>query len=196
MKELASTEGRKSEVEKSLQKLAGEREVFDQLATAFGRTGVQALLVEAAIPDLEAEANLLLGRMTDNTMNVKLETQRESQRGETVETLEIKVSDALGTRSYETFSGGEAFRINLALRISLSKLLARRAGAPLPTLFIDEGFGTQDAAGRERVLDVIQSISDDFERILVITHMDEVRDAFPVRIEVLKTPEGSTFTLT
>ena len=35
-----------------------------------------------------------------------------------------------------------------------------------------------------------------FERILVITHMDEVRDAFPVRIEVQKTPEGSTFTLT
>ncbi len=196
LKELATTESRKSEVEKSLQKLEGDRDVFEQLATAFGRTGVQALLVEAAIPDLEAEANRLLGRMTDNTMNVKLETQRESQRGEAVETLEIKVSDALGTRSYETFSGGEAFRINLALRIALSKLLAHRAGAPLPTLFIDEGFGTQDAAGRERVLDVIQSISNDFERILVITHMDEVRDAFPVRIEVQKTPEGSTFTLT
>ena len=196
LKELASTESRKGEAEKSLQKLADDRDVFEQLGTAFGRTGVQALLVEAAIPELEVEANRLLGRMTENTMNVKLETQRESQRGEAVETLEIKVSDALGTRSYETFSGGEAFRINLALRIALSKLLAHRAGAPLPTLFIDEGFGTQDAAGRERVLDVIQSIAEDFERILVITHMDEVKDAFPVRIEVQKTPEGSTFTLT
>ena len=66
----------------------------------------------------------------------------------------------------------------------------------MPTLFIDEGFGTQDAAGRERILEVIQSIAEDFECILVITHMDEVKDAFPVRIEVQKTPSGSTFALT
>ena len=194
--EYIDTEAKKAEAEAALSHIAGEREMFEQLATAFGRTGVQALLVEAAMPELEAEANRLLARMTDNTMHLKLETQRESQRGEQVETLEINVADALGTRSYETFSGGEAFRINLALRIALSKLLAHRAGAPLPTLFIDEGFGTQDAAGRERILNVIQSIAEDFQCILVITHMDEVKDAFPVRIEVQKTPSGSTFALT
>ncbi len=196
LKEYQETEAKIAEAQAALQAVSQEREVFDQLASAFGRTGVQALLVEAAIPDLEAWANGLLARMTDNTMHLRLETQRESLRGEQVETLEIKVSDSLGTRSYETFSGGEAFRINLALRIGLSKLLAHRAGAPLPTLFIDEGFGTQDAAGRERILEVIQSIAEDFECILVITHMDEVKDAFPVRIEVQKTPNGSTFALT
>ena len=196
LKEYMDTESKIAEAESALKAASQEREVFDQLAIAFGRTGVQALLVEAAIPELEAEANRLLARMTDNTMHLKLETQRESGRGEPVETLEIKVSDPLGTRSYETFSGGEAFRINLALRIGLSKLLAHRAGAPLPTLFIDEGFGTQDAAGRERILEVIQSISEDFQCILVITHMEEVKDAFPVRIEVQKTPAGSTFALT
>ncbi|MDO8749779.1 MAG: SMC family ATPase [Dehalococcoidia bacterium] len=196
LQEYRDTEGKIAEAEAALKAASQEREAFDQLAIAFGRTGVQALLVEAAIPELEAEANRLLARMTDNTMHLKLETQRESQRGEPVETLEIKVSDPLGTRSYETFSGGEAFRINLALRIGLSKLLAHRAGAPLPTLFMDEGFGTQDAAGRERILEVIQSISEDFQCILVITHMEEVKDAFPVRIEVRKTPNGSTFALT
>ncbi|WP_238314796.1 SbcC/MukB-like Walker B domain-containing protein, partial [Methylobacterium crusticola] len=80
-----------------------------------------------------------------------------------IETLEIRVSDGLGPRSYEMYSGGEAFRINLALRIGLSKVLAQRMGAPLPTLFIDEGFGTQDAAGRERIMDVISAIQNDFE---------------------------------
>jgi exonuclease SbcC len=179
LREYKDTEGKIAEAEAALQAVSQEREVFDQLAIAFGRTGVQALLVEAAIPELEAEANRLLARMTDNTMHL--------------ETLEIKVADPLGTRSYETFSGGEAFRINLALRIGLSKLLAHRAGAPLPTLFIDEGFGTQDAAGRERILEVIQSNAEDFKCILVITHMEEVKDAFPVRIEVTKTPQGSTF---
>jgi DNA repair exonuclease SbcCD ATPase subunit len=53
--------------------------------------------------------------------------------------------------NYEMFSGGEAFRINFAIRIALSKLLARRAGAPLPTLVIDEGFGTQDNLGLEKI---------------------------------------------
>ena len=179
-----------------LKEMSEQRELYEQLATAFGRTGVQALLVESALPELEAEANRLLGRMTDNTMHLTLQTQRIPQRGEPVETLEIKVADALGTRSYETFSGGEAFRINLALRIALSKLLAQRSGAPLPTLFIDEGFGTQDTTGRERILDVIQSIADDFERILVITHMDEMKESFPVRIEVEKRDDGSTFAIT
>ena len=93
------------------------------------------------------------------------------------------------------FSGGEGFRVNLALRIALSKLLSWRAGAPLPTLFIDEGFGTQDAEGRDRILDVIKSIEPDFQRILVITHMDEVKETFPLRIEVQRTPAGSTFSV-
>jgi exonuclease SbcC len=106
--------------------------------------------------------------------------------------LDINISDELGTRKYEMFSGGESFRIDFAIRIALSKLLARRAGAPLPTLIIDEGFGTQDTMGIEKIKEAITSIQDDFEKILVITHINDFKDAFPVRIEVVKTSEGST----
>jgi exonuclease SbcC len=137
----------------------------------------------------------LLARMTDNRMHVKIETQKETQKGDVAETLEIKISDELGTRNYEMYSGGEAFRINFAIRIALSRLLARRAGAPLPTLIIDEGFGTQDASGIEKLKEAINSIQDDFEKILVITHVEELRDAFPARIDVLKTADGSTISL-
>ena len=153
------------------------------------------MLIETVVPRLEDETNLLLGRMTDNRMNVKLETQRDraSGNGDPRETLDIIVSDELGPRSYEMFSGGEAFRVNLAMRIALSKVLAQRTGAPLPTLFIDEGFGTQDAIGRERILDVISAIGNDFEKVLVITHLDDLKEAFPVSIEVLKDVNGSTF---
>ena len=177
--------------------LLGDQDVYQELVTAFGRQGIQAMLIETVVPRLEEEANLLLGRMTDNQMQVQLETQRERRtgRGDPIETLEIRVSDGLGPRSYEMYSGGEAFRINLALRIGLSKVLAQRMGAPLPTLFIDEGFGTQDAAGRERIMDVIAAIQDDFEKIIVITHLDDLKDAFPVRIEVRKEELGSTFWL-
>ncbi len=171
--------------------------IYRELVEAFGRQGIQAMLIETAVPRLEEEANTLLGRMTDNRMHVKLETQRErrSGTGEPIETLEINVSDELGARSYEMYSGGEAFRVNLALRIALSRVLSQRTGAPLPTLFIDEGFGSQDASGRERILDVISAIEDDFDKIIVITHLDDMKDMFPVRIEVQKDENGSTFWL-
>jgi exonuclease SbcC len=129
--------------------------------------------------------------MSEGRMNLRMETERETKEGEARETLEIQVGDELGTRSYEMYSGGEAFRINFAVRIALSKLLARRAGAQLRALFIDEGFGTQDSLGRERMIAVINSIQEDFDRILVISHLDEIRDAFPARIEIVKTAEGS-----
>ncbi len=178
----------------ALTRVSDDLSAYDELATAFGARGIQALLIESALPEIEEEANRLLGRMTDNRMHLKLETQAALKSREGAkETLEIAISDELGTRSYETFSGGEAYRINLALRIALSRLLARRAGAALPTLFIDEGFGTQDPAGRDRIVEAINAIRDDFQRIIVITHIEELKEQFPARIEVEKTANGSTF---
>jgi exonuclease SbcC len=188
----AELETRKKEKEKLLSQASKEEKIYKELAQAFGKKGIQALIIETALPEIEAEANRLLGMMTDDRMHVTIKTQRPTKKGETVETLDIKIDDELGTRNYEMFSGGEAFRIDFAVRIALSKLLARRAGAPLPTLIIDEGFGTQDSAGIEKLKEAINSIQDDFEKILVITHMEELRDAFPTRINVVKTAQGST----
>ncbi len=149
-------------------------------------------MIESAIPEIEDEANKLLSRMTDGRMHVRFETQREAKSGDsTIETLDIRISDEMGSRDYELYSGGEAFRVNFAIRVALSKVLARRAGARLQTLVMDEGFGTQDVQGRERLVEAINAIQDDFEKIIVITHIDELKDAFPVRIEVWKTSEGS-----
>ena len=188
---------RRQEEERS--RLQDERAIYDELTVAFGRNGIQALIIETAIPQLEADANGLLERLTDRRMSLKLQLQEGRKDGRTglpSEELDIKIADEVGTRSYETFSGGEAFRINFALRIALSKLLARRSGAPLPILFIDEGFGSQDSAGQERLIESIQSIQDDFQKIIVITHLDQIKQSFPVRIEVTKTDRGSTFELT
>jgi exonuclease SbcC len=188
----AELEIKQKEKVKLLGEASKEEKIYKELAQAFGKKGIQALLIEMALPEIEAEANRLLGRMTDNRMHVKIETQRETKKGDVIETLDINIADELGTRNYEMFSGGEAFRIDFAVRIALSKLLARRAGAPLPTLIIDEGFGTQDSTGLEKLREAINSIQEDFEKILVITHMEEMRDAFPTRIDVVKTAQGST----
>jgi DNA repair protein SbcC/Rad50 len=193
LKRLDEIKVRRGAKEQELKETARRLQVYRELAAAFGKRGVQALLIELALPEIENEANRLLSRMTDGRMHLKIETQRETKAGEVAETLDIKISDELGTRNYEMFSGGEAFRINFALRIALSRLLAHRAGAPLPTLIIDEGFGTQDSDGIEKLKEAINTIQPDFEKILVITHIDELKDAFPVRIDVLKTDAGSSW---
>ena len=174
-----------------------KHKIYTEVANAFGKQGIQAMLIEALIPQIEEETNQLLSKMTDNRLYTTLETTRERRtgKGDPIETLDISIADELGKRSYESYSGGEAFRINLALRIALSKVLARRSGASLPVLFLDEGFGTQDSVGREKILDTISAIGDQFEMIIVITHLDDLKDAFPTRIEVVKDQAGSTYTI-
>jgi exonuclease SbcC len=130
-------------------------------------------------------------------MHIIFDTQRKLKSSDRVaETLDIRIGDGAGERPYENYSGGEQFRVNFAIRLALSKILARRAGVRLQTLVIDEGFGSQDPNGRQRLIEAINTIQDDFERILVITHIDEMRDAFPNRIEVEKRPAGSTIAVT
>lgn len=164
------------------------------LERAFGKDGIPALLIEQALPEIESHANEILDRLSDGNMSVKFETQREfkdKKRDDRKETLDILIRDSMGERDYELFSGGEAFRINFAIRLALSRVLAHRAGARLQTLVIDEGFGSQDTEGRQRLIEAINLVRCDFSKVLVITHMEELKDAFPARIEVQKTDRGS-----
>ncbi len=181
-------------VEEKIKSCERDIRIYRELTTAFGKDGIQALIIEQAIPEIEEEANRILARLTDNRTQIALESLRDLKTGGTRETLDIKISDELGERSYELYSGGEAFRIDFSIRIALSKLLSRRTGTRLRTLVIDEGFGTQDVEGLDHLVEAIQAISGDFEKILIITHVESLKQAFPVRIEVTKYPDlGSRF---
>ena len=164
------------------------------LERAFGKDGVPALLIEQALPEIESHANEILDRLSAGNMSVRFVTQKDykdKKRDDKRETLEIEINDAAGARAYELFSGGEAFRVNFAIRLALSRVLARRAGARLQTLVIDEGFGSQDAVGRQRLVEAINLVRPDFKKILVITHLEELKDVFPARVEVEKSGRGS-----
>jgi exonuclease SbcC len=164
------------------------------LERAFGKDGVPALLIEQALPQIETRANELLDRLSDGHMSIRFSTladYKDQKRKDKKETLDILISDEAGTRDYEMYSGGEAFRVNFAIRLALSEVLAQRKGARLQTLVIDEGFGSQDIQGRQRLIEAINLVKNDFAKILVITHLDELKDAFPTRIEVEKTAQGS-----
>ena len=172
-----------------------DRTLYAHLRKAFGRDGIPSLIIEETLPEIEERANTLLGRLTNGRTSVRLDTLRDKKSGGTKETLDIHIADEQGVaRPYETFSGGEAFRVNFALRLALAQLLAERAGVRVRTLVIDEGFGTQDEQGIQALIEAIDSVKDDFDKVLVITHLDEMKAAFPVRIEVTKDPvDGSSF---
>lgn len=183
------------------QALAAEREEklrliarHKTLERAFSKDGAPALLIEQALPQIEARANDLLDRLSGGAMSIRFATQaayKDKKRDDLKETLDILISDGTGLRDYEMYSGGERFRVDFAIRLALSEVLAQRKGARLQTLVIDEGFGSQDAQGRQRLVEAINLVKDDFAKILVITHLDELKDAFPTRIEVEKTERGS-----
>jgi DNA repair protein SbcC/Rad50 len=191
---LETLEARKAGLQDTREELTQSIADLKQLERAFGKDGVPALLIEQALPEIEETTNNLLTRLTNGRMSFSFLTQREfkdSQREDLKETLDMVISDSVGERDYEMFSGGEAFRVNFSIRLALSEVLAKRAGARLQTLVIDEGFGSQDVEGRQRLVEAINLVRDDFEKILVITHLEELKEAFPTRIEVEKTLQGS-----
>lgn len=166
--------------------------LYQELSHAFGKHGIQTLMIENLLPQLEATANYHLGQLSNHQLHVQFITQKAARSAprkqeRLIETLEIHIADAQGTRPYETYSGGEAFRVNFALRLALARVLAQRSGATLQMLIVDEGFGTQDQEGCERLVAAINAIAADFACILMVTHMPTLKEAFQTRLEVTKT---------
>ncbi len=82
-------------------------------------------------------------------------------------------------------SGGEEDVANLALRLAISQMIADRAGQPLSLLVLDEIFGSLDEERRIAVVDLLRSLADRFPQVILITHIDTVRDGFDriIRVE-------------
>ena len=190
------------EQETAIQSCRQQQLVYDELTKAFGKNGIQALIIENILPQLESEANQILRRLSNNQFHIQFITQKSTKKAsrskknsvknaKLIDTLDIVIGDVNGTRPYENYSGGEAFRINFSIRLALAKLLSQRAGTPLQMLIVDEGFGTQDQEGCDRLIAAINAIANDFKCILAVTHMPQFKEAFHTRIEVIKTLEGS-----
>jgi exonuclease SbcC len=175
--------------------LERERDEYTILSAALSKDGMQGMLIEHALPTIEQEANAILGRLTDYQSHIHFDSMRELRNGSAKETLDIKIADTLGTRPYELFSGGEAFRIDLALRLAISKLLAHRSGASIQTLIIDEGFGSQDEEGLHNIMEALLNIQHDFAKIIIVSHLPTMKEQFPVHFHVHKSAEGSTVTV-
>ena len=89
-------------------------------------------------------------------------------------------------RTTTALSGGETFVVSLALALGLASLASRRMR--LGTLFVDEGFGSLDAASLEVVLGALDALEATGRQIGIVSHVPELEERFAARVEVR--PEG------
>jgi exonuclease SbcC len=166
--------------------------VLRALGQAFGKTGIPALLIDRAIPELQDEANAVLADLADGRLTLAFRTLREKRSDrQLAETLEIVVGDERGERGYEDYSGGECMRVDLALRIGLSTFLAHRAGARVELCVLDETAAALDAEGRQLFIEMLRRIAGRFASVLVISHVSDLIEALDTSIRITKDAEGS-----
>lgn len=192
-KQLAGMTQQAQAIAQQLEYLRHRQFLAQELQSAFGKNGIPALTIEHLLPQIEAEANRLLAQLSNHQLTLRFITQKASKtNSRVIDTLDIEVADHRGTRPYETYSGGEAFRINFSIRLALARVLTQRQGCTLQTLIIDEGFGSQDREGCHRLLSAINAIAPEFGCILVVTHVPYLKEAFSTVLAVQKTAHGST----
>ncbi|PIX29288.1 MAG: hypothetical protein COZ65_02600 [Caldiserica bacterium CG_4_8_14_3_um_filter_35_18] len=174
-----------SESEKKIKECKGEKGVLNVCDDMFGKEGIPVAVIRSVLPEIEMLSNDLLLRMTNGNMQIKFTTLKSGKSGDK-NTFDIEVYDRGQRRRYELFSGGEQFRINLAIRIGISLFLSSLSGATLEMLVIDEGLGSQDESGKERIIKEISAIKDRFKKILVVTHIGDIKESFEYEIHVVK----------
>jgi DNA repair protein SbcC/Rad50 len=194
---------RESNLSKSLNKIKGDKKniaeklkkvaLFERLGRMFGKSGIQAVLLDTIIADLEKSSNVILSSICNEPVAIVLETQRLGSDGvSTIETLDLKVQKDGYLQSFKSLSGGEQFRISLALRIGLSDMSSRYGGSSLEFLLLDEVNSPLDRYGVETLfMNVIKSLEDKY-KILVITHDESLKERFDNVIDVTKVNGEST----
>lgn len=173
------------EIEKRVKILKEQQTDYTSIITAFGKNGIPASIISHDIPEMEDEVNKILKIISNDTMSIQYITTKNGKK-KSVDTLEIVVLDGNTSRMYETYSGGEKFRIDFACHVGMAKFLTKRAGASIDFLIIDEGLGSQDDFSKQKFIESILSLNKLFKQIMVVTHIQDLQNVFDNRILVQK----------
>lgn len=154
---------------------------------SFARYYLRAMFAEVL-----TEANYRLGKMSGQ--RYELRQKDAGARSNSVAGLNLEILDEFNgaTRPVETLSGGESFLASLALALGLAAVVRNRAGGlKLDTIFIDEGFGSLDTDTLNFAISTITQHSGG-RLVGIISHVEELKNQIPVRLEVTKSKTGST----
>jgi len=158
--------------------------VLDSLQVAFSKKGIPNLIIRESIPYIQDESNKLLERFGGQ---FKVEFVSKEDKAES---LEMYAEDEMGRREISMDSGGEVVRIALATRVALSRLLMSRSQSQIKLLILDEPSFLDDK-GIGQLVEVLGYLSEDFDQILVISHLEDLTNVFDKTIMIRKTLDGS-----
>lgn len=151
------------------------------MGTADGETFAQ-FVQSITLKQLIGEANIHLQKITSRYRLIAGST----------ENLSLYLTDLdLGNekRSVSNLSGGEKFLVSLSLALGISSMASRKI--KIDTLFLDEGFGTLDSEALASTVNMLQVQQQESGKMLgIITHVEALKDEFPLRIEVKKKGQG------
>ncbi len=106
------------------------------------------------------------------------------------EDYNLRLMDSGSFFGIERFSGGEKDLANLCLRLSISLALTESAGLDRSFIILDEVFGSQDDERKELILKALANLKQRFPQILLITHVEDIRDRVDALIELNRKPSG------
>ena len=152
-----------------------EARYVDRVQTLLG--GFRDHLVTSIGPELSREAEALFRELTNHEYeDLKIDE----------EDLSIQIADGGTFFPMERFSGSEIDLANLALRVAISLHLSRMAGADVGMMVLDEVLASLDVERKDLMVQAMGRLSERFHQLFVITHAEQVKDAFPASIEVQK----------
>jgi DNA repair exonuclease SbcCD ATPase subunit len=168
-------------------------EVLLKISKMFGKNGIQTILLNSVIRDLENTSNKLLSTICTDHFEIIIETQRVGSDGFTmIDTLDLRVKKDGVIQHFKSLSGGEKFRVSLAIRIALSEISSRHGGSSLEFLLLDEINSPLDRHGIETLfVNVIRSLEDRY-KIMIITHDDGLKEKFDHIFDVTKSNNESS----
>ena len=170
------------QIKKDIQYTELKEKLYAYLKNAFGRNGIQALLIDSAIPELQTISDTLVQVATDGRMTIDFSTQKELKSGNVSESLEILCTDKEGTRDISQFSGGEQRILRSVIRLTLAIFQSSKSKIKLGTLIVDEVFDSLDAENSENLLNVLSKGKDHFEKLIFVSHNEELLRDFPNKL--------------
>lgn len=106
--------------------------------------------------------------------------------------IQVIDNDMAGqVRGLHNLSGGERFLVSLALALGLAEM-STTGGVRIESLFIDEGFGALDTASLGQAVALLENLHATGRRVGVISHVEELKDRIPVKVEVTPTGRGTS----
>ena len=140
-----------------------------------------------------AAANVRLSAMSSGRYELRRTDEAGSRRERAGLTLAVIDRHTGAERSPRSLSGGETFYTSLALALGLADVVkAEAGGVDLDTLFIDEGFGALDSDTLDQVMAVIDELRDRGRVVGIVSHLADLKERVPERLEVRRLPNGSS----